>query len=45
MAYGIPLEIMTKVTWGTGISDWAVHFKTGTHSEYVIITVKGGHNG
>lgn len=28
----------------SGISDWAVHFKTGAHSEYVIITVTGTDN-
>ena len=24
----------------SGISDWSVHFKTGTKSEYVIIDIK-----
>lgn len=40
--YGYEKRNGTEFIVTSGISDWAVHFKTGTRSEYVIITVNGG---
>ena len=37
--YGYERRNRTDFIVTSGISDWAVHFKTGTRSEYVIITL------
>ena len=39
--YGYEKRNGTHFIVTSGISDWAVHFKTGARSEYVIITVTG----
>lgn len=39
--YGYEKRSGTDFIVTSGISNWAVHFKTGTRSEYVIITVRG----
>ena len=39
--YGYERRNGTDFIVTSGISDWAVHFKTGTRSEYVIITLNG----
>lgn len=43
MVYIMFLEIMTKaiIRRNTGISDWAIKFKTGCKSEYLIINIDG----
>ena len=39
--YGVEKRNGTDFIVTSGISDWALHFKTGTRSEYVIITLNG----
>lgn len=39
--YGYERRNGTDFVVTSGISDWALHFKTGTRSEYVILTVEG----
>ena len=39
--YGYENRNGTDFIVTSGISDWALHFKTGTRSEYVIITLNG----
>lgn len=39
--YGYERRNCTDFIVTSGISDWALHFKTGTRSEYVIITLNG----
>lgn len=39
--YGYETRNGTEFIVTSGISDWALHFKTGTRSEYVMITVTG----
>lgn len=38
--YGLHKRGNTNFIVNSGISDWAVDFKTGTHSEYVVIDIK-----
>ncbi len=38
--YGLKKIENTNFIVTSGISDWAIHFKTGTKSEYVIIDIK-----
>ena len=42
--YGLHTRGNTKFIVSSGISNWALHFKTGTFSEYVIIDLKGNNN-
>ncbi len=39
--YGLEKRGKTNFIVSSGISDWALKFKTGTFSEYVIINIKG----
>ncbi len=39
--YGLETRGNTNYIVSSGISNWALHFKTGTYSEYVIIDIKG----
>ena len=41
LTYGYENRNGTDFIVTSGVSDWAVHFKTGTRSEYVIITLNG----
>ncbi len=38
--YGIETRDNTTFIVNSGISDWAIKFKTGTKSEYGVITIK-----
>ena len=38
-SYGYERRSGTDFVVTSGISDWVLHFKTGTHSEYVLLTV------
>ena len=40
LVYGIEKRSNTDFIVTSGISDWAIKFKTGTRSEYVVINVK-----
>ena len=40
--YGLTKRKDTNFIVSSGISSWAIDFKTGTKSEYVIINIKGG---
>ena len=39
--YGYEKRNGTEFIVTSGISDWALYFKTGTKSEYVIIDIEG----
>ena len=43
--YGHKIIDGTSFIVTSGISDWAIRFKTGTRSEYVVITVRGDGTG
>ena len=42
LVYGLERRNQTDFIVTSGISDWAIKFKTGTKSEYVIINIKQG---
>ena len=39
--YGLARKDQTNFIVTSGISDWAIKFKTGCRSEYVVIDIKG----
>lgn len=39
--YGLAKKDQTNFIVTSGISDWAIKFKTGCRSEYVVIDIKG----
>ena len=41
MTYGLRQDGATNYIVTSGISDWALKFKTGCKSEYVVIDLKG----
>ena len=42
--YGLHTRVNTNYIVTSGISGWAIDFKTGTHSEYVVIDIKSRSN-
>ncbi|WP_352397878.1 metallophosphoesterase [[Clostridium] aminophilum] len=44
-AYGYERRNNTDFIVSSGIADWALLFKTGTRSEYVIVDIRSGHPG
>ena len=43
--YGLARKDQTNFIVTSGISDWAIKFKTGCRSEYVVIDIKGKQDG